>query len=195
MPQPSWLTLPGLEGALLRSLQTTPSPSAGANPAPPLRPRPAPPRPRPPPSRHAPRRWRRRSRRRRRYGGREHGGAAVWLRAGRAHLPASQHRLRHGEPAGRAGGRAAVVPAVPARGSRWPCGGSRTGAPSPALIRALFIWSSLGGKESSRRPPAGHGEVRAASRSHSPVLCRGPAPVPAGSARARPPSGGPAPAG
>lgn len=41
------------------------------------------------------------------------------------------------------------LPAVPARPA-----GSRTRAPSPALIRALFMCSRLGVEESSRGPPA-----------------------------------------
>lgn len=74
----------------------------------------------------------------RRNGGREHSGGAVWFRVWRAHLPASQHRLGHGEP----GARLSFPPPLPAA----PAGraGSRTGAPSPALIRALPTWSSLG---------------------------------------------------
>lgn len=50
--------------------------------------------------------------------------------------------------------------------------GSRTRAPSPALIRALWIGSGPGVKESSPRPPARRGHP-AASRPPDPVLCEG----------------------
>lgn len=143
--QPSGLTLPGLEGALCApSKPRPPCPQAQAPPLRPLPSGPAPPlRPRPGPALRPP------VMRRGGGGGGPDGGggmegeSTVGLLSGFVlgaltfqHLNTDSDTVSR--PGGRAGGRAAVVPAVPARGSRWPCGGRGPGRP-PRLSSGPFL--------------------------------------------------------
>lgn len=91
----------------------------------------------------------RRRRRRRKHGGWEHVGGALWLCAGRARLPAPQHRLGHGEPRTGAGSGVTLEkdPRARARArGRRPgrrCPGPARGLPTPPPRRLCAVGAAF----------------------------------------------------